>query len=55
MIGMFICSYVQRLDTLLTPWRDGHQRNTQPVSLNGVDIVDSAQIRLTSPEAVDQV
>ncbi|XKL68412.1 hypothetical protein PGB90_003903 [Kerria lacca] len=48
-------AFFQRLDILITPWRDHHQRPAHSVSLNGIDIGDSAQIRLTSPEAVDEV
>ena len=51
----FVTCTVQRLDVLITPWRDHHQRTTRPISLNGIDVIDSAQIRLTSPEATDEV
>ncbi|XP_065199534.1 sodium-dependent dopamine transporter [Planococcus citri] len=48
-------TFFERLDVLITPWRDHHQRTTRPISLNGIDVIDSAQIRLTSPEATDEV
>ncbi|KAK7580355.1 hypothetical protein V9T40_000984 [Parthenolecanium corni] len=48
-------TFFERLEYLIRPWHDRHQRTTRTVSLNGGDLIDPAQIRLTSPEAIDEV
>ncbi|CAH0394317.1 unnamed protein product [Bemisia tabaci] len=47
-------SCAQRLKILITPWRDHQTVLARPMSLNGIES-DSAQIRLTSPQATDSV
>lgn len=52
----FTITHFQRLEYLIRPWHDHHhQRTTRTVSLNGGDLIDPAQIRLTSAEAIDEV
>ncbi|KAI5719128.1 hypothetical protein M8J76_005554 [Diaphorina citri] len=48
-------TFMQRLNTLLTPWRDHQTVLARSLSLNGGITSDPAQIRLTSPEASDEV
>lgn len=49
-----IYSNFQRMKILTTPWRDHQTVLARSISMNGIQ-TDSAQIRLTSPQATDEV
>ncbi|XP_026684148.1 sodium-dependent dopamine transporter-like [Diaphorina citri] len=48
-------TFINLTNTLLTPWRDHQTVLARSLSLNGGITSDPAQIRLTSPEASDEV